>query len=202
MRLISSWINIFLVERNSLKDTVQLKKIKSNAFLSLSDIVLKNKNKFAIEKFDKDIDQTTHAYRSYPKKIILCDLVDAYSVDSETLDFTRSFQKTIEDQNSVMCNIFAYYPPGGIIDWHTNENIPHWNAICTFSADGNSFFEYLQNKKPVKIYDEKGWSVKMIKWTNKEPLVWHRAVSNTDRITVTFSSINKHDVEQFVKKIT
>ena len=184
-----------------MQNLVNNRTIKHHIFHKLSDVVLKNKKKFTIENISKELDKSNKMYRSYPSKIILCNLLDVHSVDIETIDFTRSFVKNIEQENSVKCNIFAYYPPNGIIDWHTNENIPHWNAICTFSANGDSFFEYLKNKQQIKVYDTKGWSVKLIKWTNAEPLVWHRAVSNTDRITVTFSSPNKIDVENFIKKI-
>jgi len=185
-----------------MRNLVHNKEIKSSIFRNLSNVVIKNKANFTTENFSKDINLSESKYRSYPSTINLCNLLDVHSVDIETINFTRNFIKTIEQENSVKCNIFAYYPPGGIIDWHTNENIPHWNAICTFSANGDSFFEYLKNKQPVRVYDTKGWSVKLIKWTNAEPLVWHRAVSKTDRITVTFSSPNKTDVELFIRKIT
>ena len=88
-----------------------------------------------------------------------------------------------------------YYPPGGGLDWHTNDGANMHNALCTYSTSNKSFIEL----KDQKIYDkENEWTVKYTYWT-KENSIPHRVVSKGHRITFAFSSPHKLLVKNFIE---
>lgn len=135
---------------------------------------------------------------SMPSSINLVPLTDIESVSMEIAIACRELVKEVEDRYELLSTVAAYYPPGGFIDWHTNENVEMYNAICTYSHTGNSFFEYINSDEEIiRINDTPGWTVKTTRWRKDYP-VRHRAVSNDHRITFTFSHAKVKPVEEFI----
>lgn len=135
---------------------------------------------------------------NYPNSLKLANLVDCDEVGEVLCSNTRELIGEIEFSYSLESTLAAYYPPDGFIDWHTNSNFELYNAICTFSQTGSSFFEYEENGGTVRINDPVGWSVKKSKWGEENPIN-HRGVANGDRrITLTFSSKIEADVDAFI----
>lgn len=139
-------------------------------------------------------------FQAYPKNLKCYILEDYFSIGEFSNNF-REFKDSICEIYNLEVTVAAYYPPGGFIGWHTNENIPWHNAICTYSSTGSSFFEYKVKDNIIRIDDLQGWSVKYLKW-GKETPVWHRAVANDQRITITFSSPDKQNIDKFITDIT
>lgn len=174
--------------------------IKDNRFYNLSNLVLsKKKNDFSF----LDIKDNKIGGDAYPSNIYGCNLIDAEGPPIDILEMSRNLIKEIENEYNVESTLFLYYPPGGILDWHTNQNFEYYNAICTFSKNGKSFFEYIDdNNKTIRIIDSKGWFVKKSKWGIEKP-VFHRALSEEDeRITVTFSSLNEEKINKLIENLT
>lgn len=146
-----------------------------------------------------DID-SAEVFQAYPKKLKCYILEDYFSIGEFANSF-REFKENICEKYNLEVTVAAYYPPGGYIDWHTNENIPWHNAICTYSETGASFFEYKNKNNVITVQDLKGWSVKYLKWEKQDP-VWHRAIAEDKRITITFSSPEKENVDRFIADIT
>lgn len=170
-------------------------KIRSGKFKEFSDLIMN-------AELSSSVVECVHETDHYPSKMNLSNLLDVDCGDIDVLGAARDFVADIKKKYNLDCHICAYYPPGGYIDWHTNENIATYNALCTFSSEGKSFFEYKTSIDSSRcVYDPVGWSVKMTKWSKTDP-VWHRAVANDKRITVTFSSRKIEDVERFIKDIT
>jgi hypothetical protein len=134
---------------------------------------------------------------SFPKSFRCVNLLNIESCGQMALFFTRLFTQTYVERHGLLVSHAAYYGKQGFIDWHTNANTPYWNAVCTFSANGNGFFEYKVDDQVVHMQDPVGWSVKKSRWG--QPPVWHRAVSNdSDRITITFSSEEENRIDAFL----
>ena len=83
--------------------------------------------------------------------------------------------------------VFLYYPPGGFVGWHTNQNNSGWQFIFSWSEQGNGFFQYYDKKKEslVQIPDKAGWQCRHYHFGKDEPdHCWHSAYTNVPRITV------------------
>ena len=109
----------------------------------------------------------------------------------------QEFYGNIESKYNLQCMLAIYYPPGGGLDWHTNNDANMHNALCTYSTCSTSFIEL----KDRKIYDKQNkWTVKYTYWT-KENSIPHRVVSKGHRITFAFSSPHKTLVENFIETL-
>lgn len=135
-----------------------------------------------------------------PKNFSLVELNDGDNTTPEILSLVNSLIQE-EEQQDLYCTLASYYPAGGFIGWHTNSNYNLYNAICTFSDTGNSFFEYVDVENIINTPDRIGWSVKKTFWSLNNPIK-HRAVSNCNRITITFSSKNEMLIDALITKIT
>ena len=144
----------------------------------------------------EDIENTS----SLPQNFSLVELTDLDNTIPLVRDITYSLINDIESQN-LHCTLASYYPAGGFIGWHTNSNTNLYNAICTFSDTGNSYFEYEESGNVVNTQDQIGWNVKKTFWSSDTP-VKHRAVSNCNRITITFSSQNEEIIDTLIANIT
>jgi len=135
---------------------------------------------------------------AYPDSLKLANLTDCDEVGEVLCSNTRSIIEEIEFAYDLDSTLAAYYPSDGFIGWHTNANFELYNAICTYSQSGNSFFEYEIGGDITRVNDLIGWSVKKSKWSEQSPIN-HRAVANGDRrITLTFSSKSENDVDSFI----
>lgn len=174
-------------------------KILNKSFYELSEVILQNLDLIYFDN-KKDSDKFIG---DYPKNFHLSNLVDVEGSSGLVLDTVRQFVKNIESYYDLVCTLCVYYPPEeGFIDWHTNKNANFYNAICTFSLNGDSFFEYInKDNHVIAIQDFKGWSVKKTLWGN-DSVIPHRAITNTHRISITFSSKYENIVDAFIDQIT
>lgn len=178
----------------------KLLNITDQRFNSISNTVIANTGSLnLISKGSAELDDINNN-TSLPKNFSLVELTDLDCVTSEVRSLVYSLIQDEEQQNLV-CTLASYYPAGGFIGWHTNKNSNMYNAICTFSDTGNSFFEYVEAGTTVNTSDQTGWSVKKTFWSSDNP-VKHRAVSNCNRITITFSSKDEGLIDTLLTKIT
>ena len=137
-----------------------------------------------------------------PKSFKAAVLTDFDIEDEIVIAAARELVQRIEEEYHLFCTLCVYYSQDGFIDWHTNSNANLYNAICTFSSDGNSFFEYENpSSEVIRLTDPIGWHVKKTFWGSKTPIK-HRAVSSDVRITLTFSSKDESAVDNFIESIT
>lgn len=150
--------------------------------------------------FTEMIANDLNSSASYPKSFRCVNLLNSDSSSKNALFFTRLFTNTYVERHGLIVSHAAYYGEHGFIDWHTNANAPYYNAICTYSSNGNGFFEYKRDEEVVRMQDSIGWSVKKSKWGDSTQS--HRALSNgSDRITITFSSEEENRVDAFITSL-
>lgn len=170
--------------------------IRNREFTALSDFLIENKHDISPIKQNNQ-----HGLESIPKSFYFADIIDVDCVSLSLLDYFRKFRENFCKEYDLDTGLMVYYPENGFIDWHTNENVPYYSAICTYSANGDSFFEFVNTEKNVvRLNDPVGWSVKFSKWCKEDP-IYHRAVSYTDRITIAFISPEKHKILSFIEDI-
>ena len=83
--------------------------------------------------------------------------------------------------------VFLYYPKGGHVGWHTNQNNSGYQFIFSWSEKGDGYFQYYDKKKEeiVKIPDVAGWQVRYYHFgEEEEDHCWHSAYTNVPRITI------------------
>ena len=100
-------------------------------------------------------------------------------------DYAR--HKFIADLGANSSAVFLYYPPGGFVGWHTNQNNSGHQFIFSWSKEGDGYFQYYdkQKKEIVKLPDKSGWQARHYYFGEDEPdHCWHSAYTNVPRITV------------------
>lgn len=83
--------------------------------------------------------------------------------------------------------VFTYYPKGGGIGWHTNQNNSGYQFIFSWSEKGDGYFQYYDKKKEeiVRIPDVAGWQTRCYHFgMEEEDHCWHSAYTNVPRITI------------------
>jgi hypothetical protein len=83
--------------------------------------------------------------------------------------------------------VFLYYPPGGFVGWHTNQNNPGYQFIFSWSKEGDGYFQYYDKQKQeiIKLPDKAGWQARCYHFGEEEPdHCWHSAYTNVPRITI------------------
>lgn len=103
----------------------------------------------------------------------------------EVYMFSRT--KFISDLGANSNAVFLYYPPGGFVGWHTNQNNSGYQFIFSYSKNGDGYFQYYDQKKKeiVVTKDQPGWRCHYHHF-GKDPdeHCWHSAYTNEPRITV------------------
>lgn len=111
------------------------------------------------------------------------------------LDTIRDFTYGIVNDFGVELVYEGYYGEGDYVGWHTNADFSGYNALLTFSSNGNSGFKYLDADNSfveVDVPDSVGWSIKKTCWNDNSKLLWHMAYSNCDRLTFTFNGTEEN----------
>lgn len=114
------------------------------------------------------------------------------------------------------CALKMFYPENGYIAWHTNWNVPGYNAIFTWS-DGTGYWRHIDstNEQPgsimadvdknlVHLQDKDGWHVKLGYYGKKEEhnrIVWHSAFGGP-RITLGFVVFDENIWDDIVEELT
>jgi hypothetical protein len=177
---------------------MNLIEITDSRFIEISNLVISSSSDIStydVGSFELDSPESSS---NLPTNFSACELTD---LDFSTLDIKIKTSNLIESSSTsdMFCNLAVYYPSGSYIGWHSNGNVNYYNAICTFS-DGDSYFEYISGSTH-RVNDLNGWYVKKTEWDSSDKTV-HRAVSNCNRITITFSSKNESDIDNFINQIT
>lgn len=173
-------------------------KIVDSRFYEFSDLVLSQSDKISYLERGQFLDDYRDA-RPLPISFKCAPLEDN---DFVTQDIVNTFRSLSDDFNmlyNVETKISVLYPPSGFIGWHTNANQNQYNAICTFSENGDGVFKYLSNKI-VEVKDIPGWTVKKSKWFDES--IPHMAYTNCNRITIAFTSNSQDVIDNFILKIT
>ena len=83
--------------------------------------------------------------------------------------------------------VFLYYPKGGFVGWHTNQNNSGYQFIFSYSEKGDGYFQYYDQEKRdiVKIPDVEGWNARYYHFGREShEHFWHSAYTNVPRITI------------------
>lgn len=85
-----------------------------------------------------------------------------------------------------------WYPPGGYMGWHTNENNMGHRLYAVYVPESNmSYFKYRDPKDGSIItdWDQKGWNIRVFKILRGKDRLWHCVYSGTDRISLGFNLV-------------
>lgn len=115
--------------------------------------------------------------------------VDHMSKSDTNLKQIVNYTKTdfIADLGANSDAVFLYYPPGGFVGWHTNQNNSGWQFIFSWSEKGDGYFQYYDKQKEeiVKLPDKSGWQARHYHFgEDEQDHCWHSAYTNVPRITV------------------
>ena len=80
-----------------------------------------------------------------------------------------------------------FYPIGGFMGWHTNDDMPGFRVYLTYSDTGNSCFKSITPQTHLNIsHDRPGWFVRTFEPTNKyDHYLWHCVDSyGSNRISI------------------
>lgn len=92
--------------------------------------------------------------------------------------------------------LFSYYPPHGIVGWHTNWNAYSYQVLFTWSENGDGYFTYYdkENDKVIKVQDKPGWNAKTYYFAPIEEdkhHCWHACYAgNSGRLTLCYKFTN------------
>ena len=109
--------------------------------------------------------------------------------DDPLLEEVYMFSRTkfISDLGATSSAVFLYYPPGGFVGWHTNQNNSGVQFIFSYSQEGNGYFQHydLEKREVVVTKDQTGWRCHYHHF-GKEPdeHCWHSASTNEPRLTI------------------
>lgn len=115
--------------------------------------------------------------------------ISAGVIHDELLERIDKFARTdfIADLGANDNAVFLYYPPGGFVGWHTNQNNSGYQFIFTYSKNGDGYFQYydLKTQEIVVTKDQPGWRCHYHHF-GKDPSehCWHSAYTNEPRITI------------------
>jgi len=93
----------------------------------------------------------------------------------------------IAEMGGTSSAVFLYYPPGGFVGWHTNQNNSGWQFIFSWSEKGDGYFQYYDKKKEeiVRLPDVAGWNARHYHFgEDVGDHCWHSAYTNVPRITI------------------
>lgn len=103
----------------------------------------------------------------------------------DVYDFSRN--KIVTSMGANKNAVFLYYPKGGFVGWHTNQNNSGYQFIFSWSEKGDGYFQYYDKKKQeiVRLEDKSGWQARYYHFGKDEPdHCWHSAYTNVPRITI------------------
>lgn len=120
-----------------------------------------------------------------------------------------SLDKRLKTELGVQtCALSQYYPPGGFIAWHTNENAAAFNLLFTWSETGDGYFEWVDpvTKDHFRMKDKVGWTCKAGYFGSseeKDKIIYHCASTDSRRITLSYTlGNNKEYWEDVIEHIS
>jgi len=130
----------------------------------------------------------TEGHSGYPDSVkgVDMNIMSGYDVDVYQPKILKLDTEIKNFICSRSCALKMYYPAGGFIDWHTNENASGYNVLLTYSVEGKGAFVYQHpvTKAIVTIPDKQGWNMKVGMYDRHDgsPL-WHAAYTECERLT-------------------
>jgi hypothetical protein len=117
-----------------------------------------------------------------------------------TNDISHNFTRELgAQQNALAC----YYPKGGFIGWHDNNDVPGWTLLFNWSETGNSFYRYrdCETHDIHTIRDKPGWSCKTGFYGHGPLSTFHCAASYEPRWSIAFYLRDKELRDQLLYDI-
>lgn len=118
--------------------------------------------------------------------------------DNEVIQAREQLKEAVSKSILLLCggnknfNLFMsghfWYPPGGFMAWHTNNDKPGWRVYLSYAEEeGRSFFRYRDpsNGSITTSYDT-GFDLRMFLVSRQRPF-WHAVYSKTNRFSFGFS---------------
>ena len=119
-----------------------------------------------------------------------CSLPMEHSTDDDPLIrevYKFSENEFITELGANSKAVFLYYPPGGFVGWHTNQNNSGYQFIFTYSKNGDGYFQYYdkQRQETIITKDQPGWRCHYHHFGKEtHEHCWHSAYTNEPRITI------------------
>jgi hypothetical protein len=134
------------------------------------------------------LEQQTKQLVGFPAKACGIDFqqLDGWDLDAFYPKVSATDSSIKSYIGSKSCAIKMYYPEGGYIDWHTNENAYGYNVLFTYSMTGDGAFIYQnpKTKEIVTLPDQKGWNMKIGLYDQHGGMpLWHSAYTKCERLT-------------------
>ena len=172
-------------------------------YVSYSDHISKEELLKEPEKFLSEYYLKKHLgdpdHEGYPVDFKMVRLKEFKAFTKEFINkFSEKYDKIIQLQSFVKNDfvvdlgatsnaLFAYYPPGGFVGWHTNQNNSGYQFLFSWSKDGDGYFQYYDKAKEkiIKIQDKPGWQCRHYHFgVDEDDHCWHSAYTNSPRITI------------------
>ena len=157
-----------------------------NAMYKPADAMVNGSAYMTKDYLDKHMDDPDHAglpveHYSIPVEHV----IDKDPKLEEIYNFSRvDFISNLGGNSNA---VFLYYPPGGFVGWHTNQNNSGYQFIFSYSEKGDGYFQYFDKQKQeiVKIPDVAGWNARYYHFgKDEDDHLWHSAYTNVPRITI------------------
>lgn len=179
-----------LKKLNYVKETVlnsNIKELSKRYDMHFPDDAKTNGEHYITEQYlNKHMNSVTH--KGFPVEHYsspIEHLIDKDPLIAEINQYAR--EDFISELGGNASAVFLYYPPGGFVGWHTNQNNSGHQFIFSWSEKGDGYFQYYDKQKQaiVKIPDQAGWQARHYHFGKEEPdHCWHSAYTNVPRITI------------------
>jgi|TARA_R110002020_G_scaffold475566_1_gene710982 hypothetical protein len=119
--------------------------------------------------------------------------------DSQLVEFAKSIFKdkipSLGSEFKVKSTGVHYYPPKGLMGWHTNADQPRWTLYITRTfQEGTSFFRYFSARDETvrTSYDGVGFTFRIFKTgSSGDKLLKHCVYTDIDRWSLGFQVIGE-----------
>lgn len=161
----------------------------SNASYSPSDAITDGEKYLSLDYLKKHMnnpENANHPMEHYSNPV---ETAHRENPDNKELENIFKFSRVelIQELGANDNAVFLYYPKGGFVGWHTNQNNSGYQFIFSWSEKGDGYFQYYDKKtqKVVRLEDKAGWQARYYHFGKDEPdHCWHSAYTNVPRITI------------------
>ena len=125
----------------------------------------------------------------YPVENYGIPLSDPQEDGPDPLESVQKFVKSdfVHHLGATSDALFLYYPPGGFVGWHTNQNNSGYQIVFSWSESGDGYFQVYDKEKEevIRYYDQPGWNCRHQLFGREEhEHCWHSAYTRCPKITV------------------
>lgn len=159
---------------------------KSKLKFSPSDAVTDGEKYLSKEYLFKHMNNPDH--RGFPVEHCSFPMEEGV-LDDPIIEEVYMFSRVdfISDLGANANAVFLYYPPGGFVGWHTNQNNSGYQFIFSYSETGDGYFQHydLETKEIIVTKDQPGWRCHYHHFGKlPDEHCWHSAYTNEPRITI------------------